>query len=134
MDSGRKAMPGELTRANAFRFAEIDSPIPLRHHFGMSHIISESELQAALDGLPGWLVIDGKLVKRFTFDSFREAVAGIVRVAFEVEDTNHHPEIRNSYNNVEFSLCTHDVGGEITDKDLRLAALIEKLLTPGERS
>jgi 4a-hydroxytetrahydrobiopterin dehydratase len=94
----------------------------------MSHRISDGELQAALSGLPGWEAKDDHLVKSFTFDSFREAVTAMVRMSYEVEETNHHPDILISYNTLEVRLCTHDAGDKITDKDLRLAALIEKVV------
>jgi 4a-hydroxytetrahydrobiopterin dehydratase len=94
----------------------------------MSHMISDSELEVALSGLPGWAVENDQLVKRFKLGSFREAVAAIVRISFEAEDANHHPEILNSYNSLEIRLCTHDVGDKLTDKDLKLAAKIEELV------
>jgi 4a-hydroxytetrahydrobiopterin dehydratase len=96
----------------------------------MSHMISEGELQAALSGLPGWSEKDDQLVKSFTFDSFREAVTAMVRMSYEIEETNHHPDILISYNTMKIRLCTHDAGDKITDKDLRLAALIEQVVRP----
>jgi 4a-hydroxytetrahydrobiopterin dehydratase len=94
----------------------------------MSHLISESELEVALSGVPGSTVEDDHLVKQFTLGSFREAVAAIVRISFEAEDANHHPEILNAYNSLQIRLCTHDVGDKLTDKDLKLAAKIEELV------
>jgi len=94
----------------------------------MSHILSENELEASLSGLPGWSVEGDALLKTFTFPSFREAVAAIVRISYEAEDNNHHPELRNCFNTLEIRLSTHDAGGKITDKDAALAALIEKVL------
>ena len=94
----------------------------------MSHTISESEMETALSGLPGWHVDGSELCKKYTFDTFRDAVAAIVRLSYEVEETNHHPDILNSYNKLEIRLCTHDAGDEITHKDLRLAGLIEKVV------
>lgn len=91
-------------------------------------MISESELQAALSGLPGWTVDNDQLVKTYTFDSFRAAVSALVRISFEIEDINHHPDVHISYRTVEVRSCTHDAGDKITDKDLRLAALFEKLI------
>jgi 4a-hydroxytetrahydrobiopterin dehydratase len=98
----------------------------------MSHMISESELEAALSGLPGWSVESDQLVKEFTFDSYREAVTALVRISYEVDEINHHPDVLVSYNTLGIRLCTHDAGDKITDKDLRLAALIEKVV--GRRS
>ncbi|MFO7725260.1 MAG: 4a-hydroxytetrahydrobiopterin dehydratase [Oceanipulchritudo sp.] len=94
----------------------------------MSHIISDSELETALSGLQGWTAENGSLVRKVSFPSFRDAVAAIVRISFEAEDTNHHPELINNYNSLEIRLSTHDAGGKITDKDLRLAALIEEVV------
>ena len=117
-----------MTRVNTGRLLEIDRSGILIQSYYMSHPISESELEAALSGLPGWSVRENQLCKDFTFESFREAVAAIVRISYEIEETNHHPEMINSYNKLEIRLCTHDVGSEITHKDIRLAGLIEKVL------
>ena len=84
----------------------------------MSHLISESELEVALSGLPGWAVEQDQLVKRYTFPGFREAITAIVRISFEAEDANHHPQIKSDYNVLEVRLCTHDAG----DKHLACSA------------
>ena len=94
----------------------------------MSHLISDAELEVALSGLPGWKVDDGQLLKRYTLPSFRDAIAAIVRISFEAEESNHHPAILNEFNILEFRLCTHDAGDKLTDKDLKLAAKIEELV------
>ena len=94
----------------------------------MSHLISDNELEVALSGLPGWSVENNQLVKRFNLTNFRDAVAAIVRISFEAEESNHHPEIINSYNTLEIRLTTHDAGDKLTDKDLKLAAKIEELI------
>jgi 4a-hydroxytetrahydrobiopterin dehydratase len=89
--------------------------------------LTETELEMALTDLEGWEVEDDKLTKLFKFESFREAMAFLMRLAFEAEDMNHHPEIENVYNKVRFSLTTHEAGGKITKKDVKLARLIEGL-------
>ena len=94
----------------------------------MSHMISDSELEVALSGLPGWSVDHNRLVKQFNLPSFREAIAAIVRVSFEAEDANHHPELLNEYKVLVVRLCSHDAGDRITDRDLKLAAKIEELI------
>jgi 4a-hydroxytetrahydrobiopterin dehydratase len=94
----------------------------------MSHLISESELEVALSGLPGWEVVDNQLVKRYTLSTFREVLAALVRIGFEAEDSNHHPEILCDYNILQIRLTTHDTGDQITDKDLKLAAKIEEIV------
>ena len=89
--------------------------------------LTETELEMALSDLEGWEVEDDKLTKLLTFPSFRDAMTFLMRLAFEVEEMNHHPEIENVYNKVRFSLTTHDAGGKVTEKDVKLARQIEKL-------
>ena len=97
------------------------------HSSPMSHLISDSELEVALSALPGWTVENNQLVKQFSMPSFRDAVAAIVRISFEAEESNHHPEIINNYTSLEIRLTTGDAGDKITDKDLKLAAKIEEI-------
>ena len=54
----------------------------------------------------------------------------IVRVGFEAEEPNHHPEIVNVYNRVSFSLSTHDAGDAITERDIALAGRISAAARP----
>ncbi len=92
----------------------------------MSKPLDDKELSQALDHLKGWALLDDKLVKTFKFSSFREAIGFIIRLSFEAEDMNHHPEIQSVYNRVEISLTTHDAGNRVTEKDVRLAKAIER--------
>ncbi|PXA04121.1 4a-hydroxytetrahydrobiopterin dehydratase [Coraliomargarita sinensis] len=91
------------------------------------HALTETELEVALSDLEGWEIEKDKLTKLFTFESFRDAMSFLMRLAFEVEEMNHHPEIENVYNKVRFSLTTHDAGSKVTEKDVKLARQIEKL-------
>ena len=63
----------------------------------------------------------------FTFKDFTEAFAFMTEVAFAAEKMNHHPEWRNVWNRVEFSLNTHDAGDTVTEKDRALAARIDAI-------
>ncbi|MEM9737217.1 MAG: 4a-hydroxytetrahydrobiopterin dehydratase [Pseudomonadota bacterium] len=74
----------------------------------------------------GWaLEAGGKAItKTFRFADFRAAMAWMMRVGFEAEAADHHPEWSNVYNRVEVRLTTHDAGG-LTDKDWSLAARME---------
>jgi len=74
-----------------------------------------------------WNEKEGKLVKDYTFNSFREAVDFINAVAELCERENHHPEIYNVYNRLTLSFCTHDAGDAITEKDFLLTRLIDQL-------
>ncbi len=74
-----------------------------------------------------WYEEDNKLVKVFTFKNFTEAFGFMTKVAIEAEKMNHHPEWSNVYNKVTVKLSTHDAGDIVTDKDRKLAEIIDSL-------
>lgn len=76
-----------------------------------------------------WKEENNKLYKKFEFGNFSEAFAFMTRVAIESEKMNHHPLWTNVYNRVEIWLSTHDAGDTITDKDRKLAARIDLLIS-----
>lgn len=77
----------------------------------------------------GWDVVDGALHRRLTFADFAAAFAFMTRVAKIAEEQDHHPDWSNSWNVVEISLRSHDVGGVITERDVRLAQRINEVLS-----
>jgi 4a-hydroxytetrahydrobiopterin dehydratase len=93
----------------------------------MTNPLNEVKITESLEQLSGWKWQDDRLKKTFFFTNFREAMSFILRVSYEAEQRNHHPEIFNCYNRVEIGLNTHDAGGKVTQKDIDLAREIEKL-------
>jgi len=87
--------------------------------------LSTEEIEAALATLPDWRFENDRLVKRFQFSSFREAMSFMVRLSFEAETLNHHPELINVYNRVDVVLTSHDAGNRVTSRDIALARSIE---------
>ena len=75
-----------------------------------------------------WTNDNNVLYKKFEFKNFSEAFAFMTRVAIEAEKMDHHPKWTNVYNKVEIWLTTHDAGNMITDKDKKLADIIDGLL------
>lgn len=88
--------------------------------------LSHDEIADRLRPLPGWEIKEGKLTKAFTFDGFMGAVGFVNRVAPVAESEGHHPDLQVSWGRVVVELTTHDAGG-LTDKDFKLASLIDKL-------
>ena len=86
---------------------------------------SGPELKAALEDLPGWSVVDGKLHKEFKFEDFIHAFGFMSTAALAIEKMGHHPEWFNVYNRVTVDLTTHDAQG-ITQKDADLAKLLDQ--------
>jgi 4a-hydroxytetrahydrobiopterin dehydratase len=93
----------------------------------MAKPLTSSKITAALADLPGWKFKRDVLGKEFKFGSFREAMSFMVRVSYEAEGMNHHPEWTNVYNRVFIRLNTHDAGGKVTAKDVELAGKIESV-------
>jgi 4a-hydroxytetrahydrobiopterin dehydratase len=93
-------------------------------------LLSDDELRAGLARLPGWEQGEGEIRKQFELADFREAVTFVVRLSYEAEAANHHPDLDIRYNRVTVALSTHSEGG-VTEKDLALAGAIEGLAPPG---
>lgn len=89
--------------------------------------LTDPEIDQALAELAPWSREGDSLVREITFGSFREAMAFMVRVAFEAEARNHHPEWTNVYDTVSIRLRTHHAGNKITAKDLDLARAIQRI-------
>ena len=88
--------------------------------------LSDAEIAAELDSLPGWAVKGGKLHRDFQFESFNQAFGFMARASMEIEKMNHHPEWFNVYNRLSVDLTTHDAGG-ITKNDIELARILNSL-------
>jgi 4a-hydroxytetrahydrobiopterin dehydratase len=93
----------------------------------MNKPLARTRIDAALGALPGWAFRRDALAKTFAFASFREALGFMVRVGFEAEAMDHHPEWTNVYNRVSIRLNTHAAGGKVTAKDVALAQRIQKI-------
>ena len=76
-----------------------------------------------------WSAENNTLYKKFEFKNFSEAFAFMTRVALAAEKMDHHPLWTNVYNKVEIWLNTHDAGDIVTEKDHKLAAQIDKLVS-----
>lgn len=74
-----------------------------------------------------WTEKDNKLTKTYEFKDFTEAFGFMTKVAIEAEKMNHHPNWSNVWNKVSFELTTHDAGNTVTEKDRKLAEIIDKL-------
>jgi len=89
--------------------------------------LSKDEISSGLGDLPGWEATSNAISRTFSFGSFREAISFMIRVGFEAEALDHHPEINNVYSTVRITLNTHDAGNQVTELDLELARRINHL-------
>ena len=92
----------------------------------MAEKLSQEDISAALNDLPGWSLVNDKLSREFKFANFVEAFGFMTSAAIEAEKMNHHPEWFNVYSKVIVDLTTHEAGG-ITELDLELARKMNEL-------
>jgi 4a-hydroxytetrahydrobiopterin dehydratase len=91
----------------------------------MTTALNAAEIEEALKTHPQWLLDGGKLIRKWTFKDFVEAMAFVNRVAAVSEAAGHHPDIDIRYNQVILGLISHDAGG-ITKRDAAMAGRIDK--------
>ena len=94
----------------------------------MKKSISSKDIIKKLSELSDWEFTNDQLSKTYLFTNFREAMGFIIRISYEAEQQDHHPEIYNCYNRVKISLNTHDAGNKVTQKDFNLAHAIDSIL------
>ena len=89
--------------------------------------LTDEELVAALEGLPGWAREGDAIRLTLTCGDFRAAVGLVVAVAEAAEAADHHPDIAiTGYRRVTFTLSTH-AARAITRRDIDLATEIDRL-------
>jgi 4a-hydroxytetrahydrobiopterin dehydratase len=89
--------------------------------------LNAAEIEEVLKTHPEWRLEAGKLVRKWTFKDFVEAMAFVNRLAVVAEAAGHHPDIDIRYNQVTLGLISHDAGG-ITRRDTTMVGRIDKEL------
>ena len=92
----------------------------------MGTVLSDVEVQQALQQLHGWKKNHNAIERLFQFESFVQAMEFVNQIAEAAEAVNHHPDILVSYNKVTLTLLSHDSGG-VTQRDLKMAARINDI-------
>lgn len=94
--------------------------------------LTAEQRAGALSELESWRYdADLKAFSRtIVLRSFSEAFGLMTRIALEAEKVDHHPEWSNVYNRLEILLTTHDAG-DVSDRDIRLAKIIDEMV-PGD--
>ncbi len=96
----------------------------------MRYLKTYTKLFETIDNLKGWNCEDGikqSINKEFNFTSFIEAKDFIDKVSDLSELENHHPKIEWMFNKIILTLSTHDAGDIVTEKDIKLANLINSI-------
>ena len=88
-------------------------------------LLNDASISDWTDAHPGWSRSEDLIEKTYTFDSFRDSVVFVNRVATLADEADHHPDIDIRYDKVRIGLATHSEGG-VTDKDTSLAEQIDR--------
>ncbi len=75
-----------------------------------------------------WTEDNNELSKTFIFSSFKDAINWMVKASIEIEKMDHHPTWTNTYNKVHVRLSTHDAGNIVTEKDWKLAEMLDEVV------
>jgi len=94
--------------------------------------LSENEINEALKDLPGWIIIDDKLHKTFTFADFSTLFEFMYQVADASQKLNHHPNMTSTWNTLTLDYDTWSLGHVISNLDVKAAGIIEKLYQEGK--
>lgn len=86
------------------------------------------ELRTMMDEIEGdWhLVEDKKIVRKFKFKNFAQALEFVNSVGAIAEEQGHHPDIELGWGRVKISLMTHKING-LSRNDFIMASLIDEL-------
>ncbi len=90
-------------------------------------VLTETELSAALQSLPGWEIRDGWLRRTYGTPGWAHTLMLANTVAFIAEAAYHHPDLSLGYAAVTVKLQTHRVHG-ITASDTALARRIDEVV------
>jgi len=92
-------------------------------------VCSEAEIEEFLTGHKDWAFAEDRLKASFVLADFEAAVVAMNKVFEVAAKMDHHPRMTNTYNQLEFSLCTHSVGNKVTSYDLALAKAISDIIS-----
>jgi 4a-hydroxytetrahydrobiopterin dehydratase len=101
----------------------VEGAVPMARA-GAAEKLNTESIKGWLSVRRGWKRRANKLTKDFEFDSFRDSIVFVNRIATLADTLNHHPDIDVRYSTVTVTVTTHDAGG-ITEKDLDLAEQID---------
>lgn len=89
---------------------------------------TKDEYKSFLEKVKGWEVVDEiKIIKKFKFTDFTEALAFVNIVGELAEQEGHHPNINlYGWNNVKITLSTHNIKG-LSENDFIMAAKIDQI-------
>ena len=87
---------------------------------------SEAQAREMLNGLKGWIIESGRLVKLYPFTNYYQTMAFVNALAWISHREDHHPDLALGYNKCRVEYMTHAVGG-LSENDFICAAKCDAL-------
>jgi 4a-hydroxytetrahydrobiopterin dehydratase len=87
---------------------------------------TEAQAREMLQGLKGWMLEGGKLVKLYPFGNYHQTMAFVNALAWVSHREDHHPDLEVGYNQCRVAYWTHAVGG-LSENDFICAAKCDAL-------
>ena len=96
-----------------------------------AHRLDDAAVRAGLAALPAWSLEAaapvGTLVRSARFAGWLETIAFVNALAWVCHREDHHPDLAVGFDRATVRFTTHSAGG-LTERDLRLARLVDELL------
>ena len=90
-------------------------------------LLSNKEIDSALEYLDGWVLSKNKILKNISFDTYLNGIEFVNSLAKIAEEKNHHPDLNVGWCRVEVFFTSHDQGG-VTDQCIEMAKMVESIL------
>lgn len=89
--------------------------------------LGDAEVQKHLNQLDGWVVKDGAIEKRFSFEDYHQTIGFVNALAWIANAQDHHPDLQVSYDRCVVRFNTHSVKG-LSINDFICAAKADALI------
>jgi len=90
-------------------------------------LLTDIEIQDAIQELNGWEFKENAIQKTFSFESYMDSIAFINRLAVKAEEANHHPDMVVGWCKIDLAFTSHDQGG-VTAACIEMAKQAESVL------
>lgn len=76
-----------------------------------STAMGDSEIHEQLRKLPNWVLSNGFIERRFSFENYHQTLAFVNAIAPMIHTQDHHPELLITYSHCTVRFNTHSVNG-----------------------
>jgi 4a-hydroxytetrahydrobiopterin dehydratase len=89
--------------------------------------LSVQQRTVLLGQVDGWELVEGELVRTFTFKNYYQTIGFVNALAWIAHREDHHPDLAVAYKTCTVRYSTHSIGG-LSENDFICAAKIDALV------